>query len=212
MVEVVVLGRMRGLLAVLLLLEACCSGRDEEVGCWGGNARGGAGGVVAGDVHDQHGRGGLAGSTSRSRRGALRGLSVDLAAELATTISHQIPIAARVRCCCCCGLLLVEEVPQPGDPRAGEDAEDVALVVVKLRRGLSAVGQQFVAQEGLYAGEGEVGKFGAVVEEDVDALLRCQLEGPSTLRMENSHQESAACNSSSARAPAPKPHSSASHS
>ena len=52
--------------------------------------------------------------------------------------------------------LLVEEFAEAADARAGEDAEDVALVVVKLRRGFAAEGEEFVAEEGLDAGEGEV--------------------------------------------------------
>lgn len=72
--------------------------------------------------------------------------------------------------CSLVGFLLVEEVSQAGDAGAGEDAEDVALVFVKLRRGLAAEDEQLVAQEGLHARQGEVGEFGAVVEEDVDAL------------------------------------------
>ena len=45
-------------------------------------------------------------------------------------------------------------------------------MVVKLRRGFAAESEEFVAEEGLDAGEGEVGEFGTVVEENVDAL--CQ--------------------------------------
>ena len=46
----------------------------------------------------------------------------------------------------------VEVVAEAGDAVAGEDAEDVALVVVKLRRGVAAEGEEVFAEEGLDAG------------------------------------------------------------
>ena len=53
--------------------------------------------------------------------------------------------------CGCVGFLLVQEFAEAAYARAGEDAEDVALVLVKFGRGLSAEGEEFVAEEGLHA-------------------------------------------------------------
>lgn len=70
---------------------------------------------------------------------------------------------------------LVEVVAEAGDAVAGEDAEDVALVVVKLRRGVAAEREEVFAEEGLHAGERKVGQLRAVVQEEVDALRsHCQ--------------------------------------
>ena len=48
-------------------------------------------------------------------------------------------------------LLVIKEFAQTADAGAGKDAEDVALVVVKLRRGLAAESEQFLAKESLDA-------------------------------------------------------------
>lgn len=58
---------------------------------------------------------------------------------------------------CGVGFLLVEEFAQTTHARAGEDAEDVALVLVEFWRGFAAESQEFVAQEGLDTRQGEVG-------------------------------------------------------
>ena len=49
-------------------------------------------------------------------------------------------------------LLLVQELAESTDARAGEDAEDVALVVIKFRGRFAAEGEEVFAQEGLHAG------------------------------------------------------------
>lgn len=89
---------------------------------------------------------------------------VNLAAKLAAAVADDAALASGTGCRGCVSFLLVEVVAQAGNASTREDAEDVALVVVKLRRGLSAVDQQLVTQEGLHAGQREVCELRAVVE------------------------------------------------
>lgn len=72
------------------------------------------------------------------------------------------------------GFCLVEVLTKAADAGAGEDAEDVALVVVKLRRRFAAVAEKVFAQESLDASEGEMCELWAAVEKCVDTLKRSQ--------------------------------------
>ena len=60
--------------------------------------------------------------------------------------------------------LIVEMVTQTCDAVAREDAEDVSLVIVKLRRSVTAEAQEILAKEGLHTSKRQMGKFGAVVQ------------------------------------------------
>lgn len=60
------------------------------------------------------------------------------------------------------GSLVVEKFTQPPDSGSGENTEDIALVVVKLRRCFSAEGEEIVTEEGLDPREREMGQFRAV--------------------------------------------------
>jgi hypothetical protein len=62
---------------------------------------------------------------------------------------------------------------EPRDSVAGEDAEDVALVIIKLRRCVTAEAQEIVAEECLDASEGEVRELWTVFQQLVDTLERC---------------------------------------
>ena len=68
-------------------------------------------------------------------------------------------------------VIRIHERTETLDANAAEDTKDVALVFVKLGRGFAAEGEEVLAEEGLDAGEGEMGETGAVVEECVDALV-----------------------------------------
>jgi hypothetical protein len=59
---------------------------------------------------------------------------------------------------------------EPRDSVAGEDAEDVALVIIKLRRCVTAEAQEIFAEECLDASEGEVRELWTVFQQLVDAL------------------------------------------
>jgi hypothetical protein len=63
-----------------------------------------------------------------------------------------------------------EVLAEAGHAAVAEDAEDVALVVVELRRGFAAEDGEFFMQEGLDACEREVGETWAVVEEGSHSL------------------------------------------
>lgn len=69
--------------------------------------------------------------------------------------------------------LIVEMVAQPCNAVAREDAEDVSLVIVKLRRSVTAEAQEILAKEGLHTRERKVGELGAVVQQDMNALGNC---------------------------------------
>src|ERR1700761_2281715 len=101
-------------------------------------------------------------------------MSTNSANKAARYASHRAPrrTPALSSCgfICCMRLLLIQIGAQLAHPGAGEHAEDVALVVVKLLWCLPAEGEQFIEQEGLHAGEGEMCELGTVVEKDVDAL------------------------------------------
>lgn len=64
----------------------------------------------------------------------------------------------------------VEEDAEASDADPTEDAENVALMFVELWRGFTAEDEEVVAEEGLHAGQAEVGEAWAVVEECVNAL------------------------------------------
>lgn len=70
-------------------------------------------------------------------------------------------------------VLCFQVLAEPRDSVAGEDAEDVALVIVKLRRCVTAEAQEIVAEERLNASEGEVRELRAVLQQLVDTLERC---------------------------------------
>lgn len=67
-------------------------------------------------------------------------------------------------------LFAVQIISETPDTIAGEDAEDVTLVVVKLRRSFAAEEEQLVTEEGLHACQAEVGELRAIVEKNMDAL------------------------------------------
>lgn len=67
-------------------------------------------------------------------------------------------------------LLVVEVITQACDAVAGEDAEDVALVIVEFLRSLTAETQEFIAKERLHARERQMCEFRAVVQQHMDAL------------------------------------------
>lgn len=69
--------------------------------------------------------------------------------------------------------LVVQMVAQPCNTVAGEDAEDVSLVIVKLRRSVTAEAQEILAKEGLHTRERKVGELGAVVQQNMDTLRNC---------------------------------------
>ena len=60
-------------------------------------------------------------------------------------------------------VLCFQVLAEPCDSVAGEDAEDVALVIIKLRRCVTAKAQKIVAEECLDASEGEVRELWAVL-------------------------------------------------
>lgn len=96
-------------------------------------------------------------------------------AHLAISVGHHAAVVTGiVGVGCSVKLLLVEELSETADTVAGEHAKDVALVVIKLRRRFATKGEEFIAEEGLNASEGEMGQFGAVVEKHVYALEACQ--------------------------------------
>ena len=61
---------------------------------------------------------------------------------------------------------------KPGNSVAGEDAEDVTLVIIKLRRCVTAEAQEIVAEECLDTSEGEVRELRSVLQQLVDTLGR----------------------------------------
>lgn len=67
-------------------------------------------------------------------------------------------------------LLVVEVITQACDAVAGEDAEDVALVIVEFLRSFTAETQEFIAKESLHARERQVCEFRAVVQQYMNAL------------------------------------------
>lgn len=68
-------------------------------------------------------------------------------------------------------LLLVQEITKTRHPSPRENAEHVALVIVKLRWCFSAECQDLVGQERLHSRQTQVSEFGAAVEKDVNTLL-----------------------------------------
>lgn len=58
--------------------------------------------------------------------------------------------------------IMLKMLPQPSHTSTREDAENIPLMIIKLRRRLATESQQIVAEEGLDACEGEVGEFQAV--------------------------------------------------
>lgn len=71
-------------------------------------------------------------------------------------------------------LLVVEMIAQSCNAVAGEDAKDVALVIVKFLRSFTAETQEFVAKESLHAREREMCEFWAVVQQYMNTLDDCQ--------------------------------------
>lgn len=66
----------------------------------------------------------------------------------------------------------VEKDAESLHANATKDAKDIALVLAKLWWGFATEDEEVVAEKGLDAGQTEVGKTGAVVEECVNALKR----------------------------------------
>ena len=77
-------------------------------------------------------------------------VNVDSHISVSITVANKAGSSGAISCHCE-RFLLVEVIAQSADPGTGEHAEDVALVVVKLRRRFTAEGEQLVEQEGLYA-------------------------------------------------------------
>ena len=144
--------------------------REEAVGvCWGrGCGRGyhrrapcGVTGAV--DVYVQHGS-----PTRMWSQDDGRGVITHVAGVLLDdTARHTLLLLGGMV------FLPVEKLSQPSHTRARENAEDLTLVIVKLRRGFATESKQLIPQECLNSGEREVGKFRAVLEKDMNALRSC---------------------------------------
>lgn len=61
-------------------------------------------------------------------------------------------------------------ITESRDTVTREDAKDVSLVIIKLRRGVAAKAENVLAEESLNACQGKVRKFGAIVKKHVNAL------------------------------------------
>ena len=72
--------------------------------------------------------------------------------------------------------LLVQKFAQSRHTSTREHAKDIALVLVKFRRGLSAECKKLVPQECLYASQAQMREFWTIVKEDVNALKMCQYD------------------------------------
>ena len=69
-------------------------------------------------------------------------------------------------------VLCLQVLTKPCNSMAGEDAEDVTLVIIKLRRCVTAEAQEIVAEKCLNTSEGEVRGLWAVFQQLVDTLGR----------------------------------------
>lgn len=131
---------------------ACASG------LWGGDPSCGARCIAAMDVDVDH-RGGVTFGVW------VIGIHIaEFAGVPAKIANHATAVTGLIR------FLRIEVFAETADPGTGEDAEDVPLVVVKLRWGFAAEGKKIVSEEGLHASQGQVGELWAVVEENLDAL------------------------------------------